>query len=92
MVAARTPAWQEPAGLRVTFLDVGQGDSVLLETPSARLLVDQGPPEANVADQLQQMGIRSLSALVLTHPQRDHIGGAADVIRRLEVGACSIPG
>ena len=86
------PAWQEPAGLRVTFLDVGQGDSVLLETPSARLLVDQGPPEANVAGQLEQMGIRSLSALVLTHPQRDHIGGAADVIRRLEVGAVLDPG
>ncbi len=86
------PAWQEPAGLRVTFLDVGQGDSVLLETPSARLLVDQGPPEADVAGQLEQMGVHSLSALVLTHPQRDHIGGAADVIRRLEVGTVLDPG
>ena len=52
------PAWQQPAGLRVTFLDVGQGDSALLETPSARVLVDQGPPEANVAGQLARMGIR----------------------------------
>ena len=85
------PDWQEPAGLRVTFLDVGQGDSVLLETPSARLLVDQGPPEADVAGQLARMGIRSLSALVLTHPQRDHVGGAADVIRRLRVGAVLDP-
>ena len=32
------------------------------------------------------MGVRSLSALVLTHPQRDHVGGAADVLRRLDVG------
>jgi len=86
------PVWDQPAGLRVTFLDVGQGDSVLLETPSARVLVDQGPPEADVAGQLTRMGIRSLSALVLTHPQRDHVGGAADVIRQLGVGAVLDPG
>jgi competence protein ComEC len=85
------PAWTEPGGLRVTFLDVGQGDAVLLETASARVLVDQGPPEADVAGQLSAMGIRSLSALVLTHPQRDHVGGAPEVIRRLHVGAVLDP-
>ena len=78
--------WAPPAGLRVTFLDVWQGDAVLLETPRARVLVDQGPPEGDAAAQLVDMGIRSLSALVLTHPQRDHVGGAADVVRRLDVG------
>ncbi len=84
--AARpAPAWDQPAGFRATFLDVGQGDSVLLETPRARVLVDQGPPEADVAGQLAAMGVRSLSALVLTHPQRDHVGGAPDVIRRIRV-------
>jgi competence protein ComEC len=85
------PAWQSPAGLRVTFLDVGQGDAILLETQSARVLVDQGPPEANVAGQLARMGIHALSALVLTHPQRDHVGGAADVIRQLRVGVVLDP-
>jgi competence protein ComEC len=76
----------------VTFLDVGQGDSILLETPRARVLVDQGPPEGEVAHQLRELGIGSLSALVLTHPQRDHVGGAADVIRRTEVGQVLEPG
>jgi competence protein ComEC len=38
------------------------------------------------------MGIHSLSAIVLTHPQRDHVGGAADVIRRLRVGEVLEPG
>jgi competence protein ComEC len=85
------PAWQQPAGLRVTFLDVGQGDAILLETRSARVLVDQGPPEADVAGQLVGLGVQSLSALVLTHPQRDHVGGAADVIRRLRVGTVLDP-
>ncbi|HWP34937.1 MAG TPA: MBL fold metallo-hydrolase, partial [Thermodesulfobacteriota bacterium] len=91
-VARPAPAWSPPAALRVTVLDVGQGDAILLETPSARVLVDQGPPEADVAGQLLRMGVRSLSALVLTHPQRDHVGGAADVLRRLRVGAVLDPG
>ncbi len=86
------PSWTRPGGLRVTFLDVGQGDSILLETPTARVLVDQGPPEADVAGQLSGMGVRSLSALVLTHPERDHVGGAADVLRRLRVGEVLDPG
>ena len=75
-----------PAGLRITFLDVGQGDGCLVEAPGVRLLVDQGPPDARVADQLRRLGVRRLTALVLTHPQRDHIGGAADVLRKLRVG------
>lgn len=86
LTAHTPPARTPPTGLRVTFLDVGQGDAVLLETPRARVLVDQGPPEGDAAAQLVDMGIRSLSALVLTHPQRDHVGGAVDVLRRLEVG------
>jgi competence protein ComEC len=94
-IVATRPAsanWTAPVALRVTFLDVGQGDSTLLETPRARVLVDEGPPEADVAGQLARMGVRSLSAIVLTHPQRDHVGGAADVLRRVRVGEVLDPG
>jgi competence protein ComEC len=92
-IASRpAPAWVRPVGLRVTFLDVGQGDSVLLETRRARILVDEGPPEANVAGQLRAMGIRWLTAIVLTHPQRDHVGGAPAVIRTLDVAEVLDPG
>lgn len=92
VLAARPEAtWTAPDGLRVTFLDVGQGDAVLLETASVRILVDQGPPEADVAGQLLRMGVRSLSAIVLTHPERDHVGGAAEVLRRLRVGTVLDP-
>ena len=71
-----------PTGLRITFLDVGQGDSALIEVPEGAVLVDEGPPEAHVEDQLRSLGVRRLAAMVLTHPQRDHVGGAADVISR----------
>ena len=74
-----------PTGLRITFLDVGQGDGALLQVPGGAVLVDEGPPEANVAGQLRKLGLKSLSVVVLTHPQRDHIGGAA-------AGARALPG
>jgi competence protein ComEC len=74
-----------PTGLRLTVLDVGQGDSILLQVPEGAVLVDQGPPEGKVAQQLRQLRVRRLSALVLTHPQRDHIGGAETVLRRIGV-------
>lgn len=74
-----------PEGLRLTMLDVGQGDAILLQVPEGAVLVDQGPPEAEVADQLEQLGVRRLVVLVLTHPQRDHVGGAGEVIERIPV-------
>ena len=87
-----SPSWTAPTGLRVTFLDVGQGDSALVEAPGAAVLVDEGPPEADVAGQLRRLGVRSLTAIVLTHPQRDHIGGAPRIVDGLDVGAVAEPG
>jgi competence protein ComEC len=81
-----------PTGLRITFLDVGQGDSALIQVAEGAVLVDEGPPEAQVADQLEGLGVRQLAAAVLTHPQRDHVGGAADVIDDLQVGFLLDPG
>ena len=52
----------------MTVLDVGQGDGVLVEAPGAAVLVDQGPPEADVAGQLRRLGLRSLTAIVLDAP------------------------
>ncbi|HET8652455.1 MAG TPA: ComEC/Rec2 family competence protein [Gaiellaceae bacterium] len=74
-----------PHGFRLTVLDVGQGDAILLEVPEGAVLVDQGPPEGHVDDQLRKLGVRRLSLAVLTHPQRDHVGGAAALVRHLRV-------
>jgi competence protein ComEC len=81
-----------PAGLRITFLDVGQGDSALIEVPQGAVLVDEGPPEANASAQLRGLGVKRLSAMVLTHPQRDHVGGAAAVLDDMSVGFVLDPG
>ena len=74
-----------PSGFRLTVLDVGQGDAILLEVAQGAVLVDQGPPEGKVDDQLRKLGVRRLALAVLTHPERDHVGGAAEVLRQVRV-------
>ena len=80
--------------LRVVVLDVGQGDSTLVVLPDRRaLLIDAGGLAGTTFDMgarvvipaLRALGVRELHALVLTHGDPDHVGGAAEVLRRLEV-------
>lgn len=85
------PSWSPPAGLRVSFLDVGQGDGILLETSQGAMLVDAGPPEARVDRRLRQMGLHALAAIVISHAHRDHVGGVPAVLRSLSVGAVIDP-
>jgi competence protein ComEC len=75
--------------LRVDVLDVGHGDSILLRLPSGGIvLVDAGTEEAarfHVLPALRAAGITALDALVLTHPDEDHIGGAPVLLTRVPV-------
>ncbi|MEX0992611.1 MAG: ComEC/Rec2 family competence protein [Solirubrobacterales bacterium] len=67
-----------------TFIDVGQGDAILMRTPrGGAVLVDCGPPEASVTAKLRSRGVARLDLVVLTHPQRDHVGGCADVLESI---------
>jgi competence protein ComEC len=76
--------------LHVTFLAVGQGDSVLIETPSGRqVLVDGGPDPrqtVNLLGRALPFWDRSLDLVVLTHPQDDHLAGLVGVAMRYSVG------
>jgi len=86
--AGKTPR-QSPVGrLRVTFLDVGQGDAALIQAPTGeRLLIDGGPTQAGpgVVAALSKAGVKELSLLVGTHPHEDHVGGLIDVLRTVRV-------
>ena len=74
-----------PTGLRVEFLDVGQGDAILLEPAgSDPILVDAGPLAADVAGQLGGRGIHRLAALLITHRDSDHSGGAPAVLGEID--------
>jgi competence protein ComEC len=74
-----------PAGLRITFLDVGQGDATLIQRRSAAILVDTGPPDGPILARLRHAGVPRLDLLVVTHAQADHDGGAAAVLKALPV-------
>lgn len=84
---ARPPAPPPDGRLRLTFLDVGQGDAVLAQDGPHALLVDTGPPEGDVVGRLRRAGVRRLDLLVITHAETDHAGGAAAVLRAMPVGA-----
>jgi len=85
--------------LRLTVLDVGQGDCLLLQTPQGHtVLIDGGgandekqADQSDVGEQvvlpfLRAQGIGRLDVLVITHPHGDHVGGLAAVLRQENVG------
>jgi competence protein ComEC len=75
------------AGLTVRVLDVGQGDSILLDPPNGdAVLVDTGPPGDGVEDRLRELGIDRLAAIVITHNQSDHVGGLGELLDSMSVG------
>ena len=79
---------------RVTFLDVGQGDSAVLQLPDGKtVLIDGGSKYERfdmgrgvIAPFLLNQGIHRVDHIVATHPQQDHVGGLPWVIRHLDVG------
>lgn len=79
-----TPSGQN---LTIHFLDVGQGDSILIEYNNKAMLIDAGENDQGeiVTDYLQGQGISTLDYLVATHPHSDHIGGMDDVLRNFQV-------
>ncbi|QSZ27100.1 MBL fold metallo-hydrolase [Aceticella autotrophica] len=80
--------------LTVSFIDVGQGDSELIQTPSGKtMLIDAGIPEmgSKVADYIKNRGVSRIDVLVATHPHNDHIGGIPAVISNFDIGKFYIP-
>ncbi|WP_304649574.1 MBL fold metallo-hydrolase [Sporosarcina sp. ACRSL] len=74
--------------LKVHFIDVGQGDSILIQSPNGKnMLVDGGPKSAgnHVVEFLKGKGVKKLDYIVATHPDADHIGGLIEVLNTFNV-------
>jgi competence protein ComEC len=82
LAGPRSPPGAHPeTSLRVTALDVGQGDAILLEPPGAApVLVDGGPPGDDLRRELEDRGISRLAAALVTHDQSDHTGGIMELL------------
>jgi len=79
--------------LTVHFIDVGEGDAILVIQGDYAMLVDGGSAEmgTTVFTYLRDQGVQRLDYLVATHPFADHIGGLPDVLRRVSVRNVLLP-
>lgn len=86
----------EPAGeqldgkLKVSYIDVGQGDAIFMELPNGKsMLIDAGNPSDGsiVVSYIKHEGVSKIDYLVATHPHSDHIGGLPQVISTFDIGS-----
>ena len=96
LAAGAVILWLRVAGgtdgnLHVHFLDIGQGDSTLIVTPSGRQVLVDGGPDSDLVSQMLADTLpgddRSLDLVVMTHLDSDHSHGLLEVLDRYEVGA-----
>lgn len=74
--------------LEVNFFDIGQGDSIFIETPKRhQILIDGGPGSAILEKLAKEMPFwdRTIDLVILTHPERDHLAGLLEVLKRYKV-------
>jgi len=84
-----------PGKLTVAFLDVGQGDSIYIESPTGiEIIIDGGPDNSILRGLPSLMGPfdRTIDAIIETHPDADHIAGFVDLLRRYNVKVFIEPG
>lgn len=78
------------SSLKVIFLDVGQGDAILITQGNVQMLIDGGKDGKLLLEKLGKFipfWDRNIEEIVATHPDQDHIGGLIDVLKYYKVGA-----
>jgi competence protein ComEC len=73
------------SNLKVHFIDVGQGDSILIDLGDKEILIDAGEENPGVVNYIRPYIDGKLEVLIATHPHADHIGGLPEVLRNFEV-------
>jgi competence protein ComEC len=88
IVVPTTETGASPANgtLTVHFIDVGQGDAILIQSPDGKnMLIDGGEKNSGVVAYLQSQGVVKLDVVAATHPHSDHIGGLPEVLKAFPV-------
>ena len=88
--------WQNShRGLTFAMLDIGQGDSFFIESPTGtHILIDSGPPKKILGPLSRIMPIfnKKIDAIIMSHPDQDHVGGFTDVLKNYSVEEVFEPG
>jgi Predicted hydrolase (metallo-beta-lactamase superfamily) len=79
--------------LKIHFIDVGQADSILVQTNGNYMLIDTGNngDSKTIVNYLKKLGVKKLEFLLLTHPHEDHIGCAGVIIKTFQIGKVYMP-
>jgi len=80
--------------LRVSYIDVGQGDSILIQYPNGKVMLIDAAKKKDVGavvDYLNSRNIKTIDYLIATHPHEDHIGGMETVIDTFNIGKVYMP-
>ena len=79
--------------VKVHYINIGQGDAILIQTPNENILIDGGGKGKGdeVVAYLKKQKVKTLNAVVSTHPDADHVGGLAYVIQSLNVKSVYAP-
>lgn len=79
--------------LVISFIDVGQGESILIEAPTGeKMLIDAGGTKEDAAyNYIKDRGIDSLDIVIITHPHTDHISEISNIISNIKVGRIYMP-
>lgn len=79
--------------MQAVFFDVGKGDCILLKMGEDNVLLDAGYEETwqPVVKELKSMGVDSLDAMIITHYDKDHVGGAAEIAQQIPVDVFYLP-
>lgn len=79
--------------MEVEFINVGKGDCILVTTDKHVMMIDTGYNEtsSDVIRYLQEKGIKKIDIMIITHYDKDHVGGASDIMDNIEVKAIYMP-
>ena len=77
--------------VKIHYIDVGQGDSELIQIGDKNILIDAGTSDKKALDYLKSVGIKKIDYAIATHPHEDHIGSMDDVIKAFDIGTFYAP-
>ena len=77
--------------MKVHYIDVGQGDSELIQVDGKNILIDAGNNDSMAYNYLKQLGIKKIDYVMATHPHSDHIGGMTQIINEFDIGEFYAP-
>ncbi|WP_034827072.1 ComEC/Rec2 family competence protein [Clostridium carboxidivorans] len=91
--ASNNPIKNNQNVIKVNYIDVGQGDSELIQVNGKNLLIDAGPNESidKLMSYLSKQNIKKIDYVIATHPDEDHIGGMSSVIKKYDIGEFYAP-